>query len=87
MILQKVPKDLRCPSRSWKVNLVGEGADDAGGVFDETIAQMCEVRIKWVEHCMCKDEDNEMMILCLFFLFYLGCNFFFFFFFPFSLRS
>ena len=23
--------------------LVGEGADDAGGVFDETIAQMCEV--------------------------------------------
>ena len=27
------------------MNLVGEGADDAGGVFDETIAQMCEVCI------------------------------------------
>ena len=26
------------------MNLVGEGADDAGGVFDETLAQMCEVR-------------------------------------------
>ena len=45
LILQKSPVDLRCPSRAWKVNLVGEGADDAGGVFDETIAQMCEVRI------------------------------------------
>ena len=33
------------PSRAWKVNLVGEGADDAGGVFDETIAQMCEVSL------------------------------------------
>ena len=27
------------------MNLVGEGADDAGGVFDETIAQMCEVSL------------------------------------------
>ena len=44
-ILQKEPKDLRCHSRAWKVNLVGEGADDAGGVFDETIAQMCEVSL------------------------------------------
>ena len=42
-ILQKEPRDLRCHSRAWKVNLIGEGADDAGGVFDETIAQMCEV--------------------------------------------
>ncbi len=25
------------------MNLIGEGADDAGGVFDETMAQMCEV--------------------------------------------
>ena len=27
--------------RSWKVKLVGEGADDAGGVFDDTITEMC----------------------------------------------
>lgn len=43
-ILQKPVVDLRCSSRAWKVNLIGEGADDAGGVFDETMAQMCEVR-------------------------------------------
>ena len=30
------------------MNLVGEGADDAGGVFDETIAQMCEVSLQSV---------------------------------------
>ena len=33
---------LRLPSRAWKVRLVGEGADDAGGVFDETLTEMCE---------------------------------------------
>ena len=42
--MQKPVIDLRCSSRAWKVNLIGEGADDAGGVFDETMAQMCEVR-------------------------------------------
>lgn len=35
------PNDLRLPSRAWKVTLVGEGADDAGGVFDDTITEMC----------------------------------------------
>lgn len=25
-----------------KVKLVGEGADDAGGVFDDTITEICE---------------------------------------------
>ena len=35
------PADLRLPARSWKVKLVGEGADDAGGVFDDTITEMC----------------------------------------------
>ena len=35
------PMDLRLPARSWKVKLVGEGADDAGGVFDDTITEMC----------------------------------------------
>lgn len=39
--------DLRLPSRAWKVKLVGEGADDAGGVFDDTITEMCQVRL-WV---------------------------------------
>ena len=35
------PADLRLPARAWKVKLVGEGADDAGGVFDDTITEMC----------------------------------------------
>lgn len=42
-LLSRNPHDLRCSQRAWKVTLVGEGADDAGGVFDETMAQMCEV--------------------------------------------
>ena len=42
-VLQKNPSDLFSASRAWRVNLVGEGADDAGGVFDEIIAQICEV--------------------------------------------
>nr|CAH7744976.1 unnamed protein product [Callosobruchus chinensis] len=35
-------QELRLPSRAWKVKLVGEGADDAGGVFDDTITEMCQ---------------------------------------------
>ena len=53
-ILQKTPSELRCPSRAWKVNLVGEGADDAGGVFDETIAQMCEVSLSVCLPSVCR---------------------------------
>lgn len=34
--------ELRLPARAWKVKLVGEGADDAGGVFDDTITEMCQ---------------------------------------------
>ena len=34
--------ELRLPSRAWKVKLHGEAADDAGGVFDETMTQMCD---------------------------------------------
>ena len=37
------PSDLCLPSRAWKVKLLGEGADDAGGVFDDTITEMCQV--------------------------------------------
>lgn len=32
---------LRLPSQAWKVKLVGEGADDAGGVFDDVMSEMC----------------------------------------------
>ena len=42
MVLLK-PADLRLPARAWKVKLIGEGADDAGGVFDDTITEMCQV--------------------------------------------
>ncbi|TUG88269.1 putative E3 ubiquitin-protein ligase HERC1 [Bagarius yarrelli] len=45
--------DLRLPSRAWKVKLVGEGADDAGGVFDDTITEMCQVS---AESLACLDE-------------------------------
>lgn len=40
------PLELRLPSRAWKVKLLGEGADDAGGVFDDTITEMCQVGLK-----------------------------------------
>lgn len=42
-VVQLKAEDLRLPSRAWKVKLVGEGADDAGGVFDDTITEMCLV--------------------------------------------
>ncbi|KAJ9596222.1 hypothetical protein L9F63_027154, partial [Diploptera punctata] len=32
----------------WEVKLVGEGADDAGGVFDDTITEMCQELISGV---------------------------------------
>lgn len=38
-------EDLRLPARAWKVKLIGEGADDAGGVFDDTITEMCQVTL------------------------------------------
>lgn len=40
-VVKLKPSDLRLPSRAWKVKLVGEGADDAGGVFDDTMTEMC----------------------------------------------
>ena len=45
------PADLCLPSRAWKVKLVGEGADDAGGVFDDTITEMCQVTKKSSSYC------------------------------------
>uniref|UniRef100_A0A8C4QS03 HECT-type E3 ubiquitin transferase n=1 Tax=Eptatretus burgeri TaxID=7764 RepID=A0A8C4QS03_EPTBU len=41
-VVKLSPSYLRLPSRAWKVKLVGEGADDAGGVFDDTITEMCQ---------------------------------------------
>ncbi|XP_076815895.1 putative E3 ubiquitin-protein ligase HERC1 isoform X3 [Clavelina lepadiformis] len=41
-ILKQNAEDLRLPARAWKIKLVGEGADDAGGVFDDTITEMCQ---------------------------------------------
>nr|XP_026694983.1 probable E3 ubiquitin-protein ligase HERC1 isoform X2 [Ciona intestinalis] len=41
-ILKQNPCDLRLPARAWKVKLIGEGADDAGGVFDDTITEICQ---------------------------------------------
>ncbi|XP_060527187.1 probable E3 ubiquitin-protein ligase HERC1 [Cylas formicarius] len=41
-VVEMNPQELRLPSRAWKVKLVGEGADDAGGVFDDTITEMCQ---------------------------------------------
>ena len=40
-VVKLSPPDLRLPSRAWKIKLIGEGADDAGGVFDDTITEMC----------------------------------------------
>lgn len=39
-VVRLKPEDLRLPARAWKVKLLGEGADDAGGVFDDTISEM-----------------------------------------------
>ncbi|KAJ8304108.1 hypothetical protein KUTeg_017691 [Tegillarca granosa] len=41
-VVKLKPEDLRLPARAWKVKLIGEGADDAGGVFDDTITEMCQ---------------------------------------------
>ncbi|CAH1796720.1 unnamed protein product [Owenia fusiformis] len=41
-VVKLKPAELRLPARAWKVKLIGEGADDAGGVFDDTITEMCQ---------------------------------------------
>merc|ERR550532_3635458 len=41
-VVKLKPVELRLPARAWKVKLIGEGADDAGGVFDDTITEMCQ---------------------------------------------
>ena len=49
------PSDLRLPTRAWKVKLIGEGADDAGGVFDDTITEMCQASVvtpDYTLHCV-----------------------------------
>ncbi|EDV21026.1 uncharacterized protein TRIADDRAFT_60369 [Trichoplax adhaerens] len=41
-VMQSNLAELCLPMRAWKVKLVGEGADDAGGVFDDTVSEMCK---------------------------------------------
>jgi len=41
-VLKQKAKDLCFPSRAWKIRLVDEAADDAGGVFDEIMTEMCQ---------------------------------------------
>lgn len=55
------PLELRLPSRAWKVKLVGEGADDAGGVFDDTITEMCQVGRSSVQQ---GQQIMEQVMLC-----------------------
>lgn len=47
--------ELCLPMRAWKVKLIGEGADDAGGVFDDTISEMCKVIITIIFQFILKD--------------------------------
>ena len=50
------------------MTLVGEAADDAGGVFDETIALMCEVsghRCVWVVTMISHVRDLHTHIMSL----------------------
>ena len=57
--IEPLPGDqLRLPSRAWKVRLVGEGADDAGGVFDETLTEMCEELEQGVVPPLIKSPNN-----------------------------
>ena len=69
-VVQLKAEDLRLPSRAWKVKLVGEGADDAGGVFDDTITEMCLVSshlsvVLYAFVCVCVG-GGDADCLCLF---------------------
>ena len=52
------PLELRLPGRSWKVKLIGEGADDAGGVFDDTVTEMCRELTRGLQ-----EGTNELDLL------------------------
>ena len=41
-VLRLNPADLRLSSRAWKVKLIGERADDAGGAYDDLIVDMVD---------------------------------------------
>lgn len=68
------PLELRLPSRAWKVKLVGEGADDAGGVFDDTITEMCQVGRSSAQHRQQIIErvifSNLLSVLLMYFITY-----------------
>lgn len=40
--MQDGKDDLRLPHRVWKVKFSGEGVDDCGGGYSESICEMCE---------------------------------------------
>lgn len=42
-ILNLKPPDSLLLTKAWKVKLVNEAADDAGGVFDEVVTHICMV--------------------------------------------
>lgn len=60
------PLELRLPSRAWKVKLVGEGADDAGGVFDDTITEMCQVGWRAQRECL-RAKETEIKLPGMFY--------------------
>ena len=37
-----LPQNVLLPHRVWKVKFMGEGIDDCGGGFSESIAEMCD---------------------------------------------
>lgn len=37
--------------KTWKMKLLNEAADDAGGVFDEVLTHMCLVRQTFFIYC------------------------------------
>jgi len=42
-VLTSKPCEALLLGKAWKIKLVNEAADDAGGVFDEVLTHMCAV--------------------------------------------
>ena len=45
-VLSLKPPDSLLLAKAWKIKLVNEAADDAGGVFDEIVTDMCKVNME-----------------------------------------
>ena len=59
-VLSLKPPESLLLTKVWKVKLVNEAADDAGGVFDEVVTHMCTVSID-VEF----DSSTKVLSFCL----------------------